>query len=392
MPLNLAYEKKLISILEKCKFGEINVKTPQGHVHKIKSDCPGVVADLDIKDWRTVAESVLFGDIGFDEAYMKNYWSSSDIVALMRYFAQNNSYIRNVSAGNRIFRLVVHLLSLKNKNTIKGSRRNIIKHYDLGNDFYSLWLDTSMTYSSALYKNSDESLELAQLNKYKRILSQFNTGAKNVLEIGCGWGGFAEYAGQSGFEVDALTISPAQAGFAAERIQQSKLENVNIKIQDYRNVNGVYDAICSIEMFEAVGLEYWPKYFNQVKRLLSEKGKAVIQSIVINTDTFERYANKKDFLNKHIFPGGILPTQENFKSIARKSGLKVVDEFNFGQCYARTTRTWLENFNCVLPDVKKLGFDDVFIRKWQFYLAACSGFFKEGNNDVVQFTLQHENS
>jgi cyclopropane-fatty-acyl-phospholipid synthase len=282
----------------------------------------------------------------------------------------------------------MHLLRA---NTRRGSRKNIYAHYDLGNEFYKLWLDETMTYSSAIYNTPGESLEAAQRNKYQRIIDHLSKERDaHTLEIGCGWGGFAESACKQGVKVMGVTISKAQAEFAEQRLEQQKMEGkAQILISDYRDMQGKFDNIVSIEMFEAVGEKYWPSYFNTVRERLNEGGRAMIQTITVADKYFEHYRNRSDFIRKHIFPGGMLPSKEKFEEEAKKMGLKVQSAFAFGQDYAVTLDDWLQRFKAELKAIKEMGYPEMFIRKWEFYLAMCIGSFAGERTDVVQFELSH---
>jgi cyclopropane-fatty-acyl-phospholipid synthase len=271
------------------------------------------------------------------------------------------------------------------QNTLKGSRKNIHAHYDLGNDFYKLWLDQTMTYSSAIFHDQNDDLEKAQHSKYDRIINRLGASGR-VLEIGCGWGGFAERALQTrDYAIKGLTISNEQHAFATERLGQK----AEIALEDYRLQTGRYDNIVSIEMFEAVGENYWPLYFNKLKSLLADNGKALVQTITIGEDYFDRYRQGGDAIRTFIFPGGMLPSPKRFEEESVKAGFKLTDAFAFGQDYARTLELWLERFEERLGEVRALGFDEKFIRMWRFYLTSCIASFKIGRTNVMQMELQH---
>jgi cyclopropane-fatty-acyl-phospholipid synthase len=268
------------------------------------------------------------------------------------------------------------------KNTYNGSKKNIQYHYDLGNDFYQLWLDETMTYSSALFDGENVNLSAAQKNKYQRILSKLND-KKNILEIGCGWGGFAKEAVLQGYNVTGLTLSKEQKKYA----DNLGLKNFTIKLQDYRKEKIKYDNIVSIEMFEAVGRQYWDTYFKTIKNCLNKDGKAIIQTITIDDEVALGYKKRVDFIQKHIFPGGVLPSKSEFINLAKANDLKVVEAFDFGGDYQKTLINWLDNFNKVKEKVINLGFDEKFIRKWQFYLAYCAAGFGAKRTSVMQFEI-----
>lgn len=273
-----------------------------------------------------------------------------------------------------------------NRNSRAGSRRNIMAHYDLGNDFYRAWLDPSMSYSAALYPvGENASLSMAQHAKYRRILDRLQAKAgERVLEIGCGWGGFAELAVADGLQLTGLTLSPAQLEWARKRVPQADL-----RLQDYRDTQEKFDHVVSIEMFEAVGERWWPTYFSTVARALKPGGKAVIQSITLRDDLFPSYRRGTDFIQQYIFPGGMLPSRRVFRQAAARQGLQVTDEFAFGLDYARTLAAWRASFEANWPQISQLGFDDTFRRLWRFYLCYCEAGFAAGNIDVVQFELAH---
>ncbi len=272
-------------------------------------------------------------------------------------------------------------------NTLKGSKKNIHAHYDLGNAFYKLWLDPSMTYSSAIFDDSTKNLEQAQHRKYDRIIDELDAGSGSLIEVGCGWGGFAERAQQRGdFDIKGITLSEEQHAFAQQRLGNS----ADIVLEDYRHQQGKFQHIVSIEMFEAVGERYWQTYFAKLKSMLQQKGKAVVQTITINEADFPRYRRGGDFIRSFIFPGGMLPTPTRFKQEAAKAGLKVDNEFFFGYDYAKTLGVWLNNFDAEINKVKALGFDESFIRLWRFYLAACISGFNTDRTNVMQVTLSHK--
>lgn len=381
----------LLKALEQIKYGSLRFALPSGEIYNFKGDLPGYDADMKVNDMSCLGQFISHGDIGLGETYMKGLWDTDDLPSTLSFFVQNIEAIEEMIHGKKLIQFLLWFGKLFSANTRRGSKKNIYKHYDLGNDFYKFWLDESMTYSSALYNGIDKDLTIAQGDKYSRILQQLPENSQNILEIGCGWGGFAEQAGISGLNVDAITISKSQADFAKKRMKEAKLaKNVSIKIQDYRDVRKQYDSIVSIEMFEAVGREYWNRYFSTLKRSLSEKGKAVIQTITIGDDVFEGYKNRTDFIQKHIFPGGMLSSNKVFNELATKFNLNISDSYSFGSCYAKTLSKWLDNFEQAKGKVKSLGFDEEFMRKWSFYLSYCIAGFVHQRTDVVQYTLEHK--
>lgn len=341
-------------------------------------------ATLDVHDERLFSRVLARGDIGFAESYLAGEWDSPDLPGLIALLARNRSALGRAVRGSWSGVLAARLRHLFNRNSRAGSRRNIMAHYDLGNDFYRLWLDPTMTYSAALF-DGVESLEAAQIKKYLRILERLQPQAgQRVLEIGCGWGGFARLARQLGLDYTGLSLSPAQLDEAGRRVS-----GADFRLQDYRDTSGRFDHIVSIEMFEAVGERWWPDYFATLARTLDPAGRAVVQTITIRDDLFPDYRKGTDFIQQYVFPGGMLPSRSEFRRQATRQGLAVADEFAFGLHYARTLALWREAFETVWPQIAPLGFDDHFRRLWRFYLAYCEAGFLVGDLDVVQFELVH---
>ena len=328
------------------------------------------------------------GDIGLGEEYIAGSWDTDNVENLVSLFLLNLDHFENFSDGNFFNRLgfVIHN-ALVRRNSLAGSARNIKAHYDVGNDFYSLWLDRSMTYSSALFHTEEGQdaggLEQAQQNKYDRILSKFETPKSSVLEIGCGWGGFAERAASRAHHVTGLTISPAQHAFATQRLNGA----ADIRLEDYRKAKGTFDNIVSIEMFEAVGEHYWPQYFSCIAERLKRGGRAVIQTITIRDELFDGYRTRSDFVRHYVFPGGMLPSLQRFREEAEKAGLKFAGAFSFGRDYARTLRDWSDRMQAKSDEIAALGHDRRFLRNWQFYLGICAAAFAVARTDVVQAEL-----
>ena len=341
-----------------------------------------------VHDWRTFTAFATKGDTGLAEAYRDGWWESDDIGAVFLFGMENESYLKPVFHGAFFSNVAMNLFYILQQNTLRGSKRNIEAHYDLGNDFYRLWLDPSMTYSSALYLNENDDLQTAQDNKYDRILDRLESTKGDLLEVGCGWGGFAERAADRNdrhYDLKGITLSNQQHDYAQQRLG----DKANIVLEDYRHQKGKYDSIVSIEMFEAVGEKFWPTYFEKMQSLLSSKGQAVIQTITINDEHFERYRKGGDMIRNFIFPGGMLPSPEKFKHHAEKANLRVVDEFAFGQDYSATTREWLTRFDACKEQVLSLGYDEKFIRIWRFYLAVCYAAFKVQRINVMHMELRH---
>lgn len=377
---------QFLKTLARCEVGSIVVTTPDGAICSIGGAKAGPAAKMHIHDWRTVRSFALKGDIGLAEAYRDSWWSSDDLTALMQFGLENGAALEGYLYGNLLARMATRFFYYFSRNTLRGSKRNIHAHYDLGNEFYALWLDESMTYSSALFRTQHDSLQHAQYNKYDRMLDQLNSKSGRLLEIGCGWGGMAERALTKGdYDYKGITLSPAQQAYAKQRVDA----HATIALEDYRHQQGSYDHIVSIEMFEAVGEDYWATYFEKIKSLLASKGKAIIQTITIDDVHFDRYRSGGDMIRSFIFPGGMLPSPSRFEQEAAKADLRVTDSFAFGQDYAQTLRQWLTNFEDALPQVRALGFDDGFIRIWRFYLAACIASFSVSRTDVMQLELQH---
>lgn len=377
--------RRFLTALEAIEYGTLQVTTPDGKVHAFRGARPGADAVFQLHDWRVIGAMLRQGDIALAETYRDGWWDSPDPAALFLFGLQNQAALDACIYGSAFGRLAARLAYCFTRNTLRGSRKNIHAHYDLGNAFYSLWLDPSMTYSSALFATPDTPLNVAQQEKYDRILAHINPTGR-LLEIGCGWGGFAERALSKGdYAIKGLTISEAQHSFASRRVGNDAV----IALEDYRVQQGRYDQIVSIEMFEAVGEQFWPVYFGKIKALLAAKGKAVVQTITIADDSFERYRTSGDAIRTFVFPGGMLPSPEKFRAESAKAGLRVADAFGFGQDYALTLEHWLTNFETRLKEVKALGFDDKFIRMWRFYLTSCIATFRHGRTDVMQWELQH---
>jgi len=372
--------RKAIGSLE---HGTLEFISPTGEVTICKGAHPGPSARFHIHEWDVLRRIMARGDIGLGEEYIAGAWDTNSVENLVALFLLNLDHFDDFSDGNLINRIgfVIHNAFVR-RNSIKGSSRNIKDHYDVGNDFYSLWLDPSMTYSSALYNGTGD-LYRAQQNKYERILSKFREKKASVLEIGCGWGGFAERAAADDHHVTGLTISPAQHKFATNRLKGS----ADIKLEDYRLTKGTFDNIVSIEMFEAVGEHYWPQYFATVAQRLKRGGRAVIQTITIQDELFAGYRTRSDFIRHYVFPGGMLPSLQRFREEAEKAGLKFAGAFGFGKDYARTLREWLVRMQAQEPAIKALGHDQQFLRNWEFYLGICAATFEVARTDVVQVEL-----
>jgi cyclopropane-fatty-acyl-phospholipid synthase len=376
-------EKSWHKALSTLEYGELEFIAPNGEVTLAKGRQSGPHARFHIHEWDVLRRVMARGDIGLGEEYIAGSWDTNSVEKLVSLFLLNLDHFSDFSDGNILNRIgfVIHN-ALVRRNSVSGSARNIKDHYDVGNDFYSLWLDKSMTYSSALYNGSDE-LYRAQQNKYERILSKFGTGRADVLEIGCGWGGFAERAAADSHHVTGLTISPAQHKFASQRLNGA----ADIRLEDYRLCKGQFDNIVSIEMFEAVGEHYWPAYFACMAERLKRGGRAIIQTITIKDELFSGYRTRSDFVRHYVFPGGMLPSLARFREEAENAGLKFVEAFGFGKDYARTLREWLVTMQGAESQIQALGHDQQFLRNWEFYLGICAATFEVARTDVVQVEL-----
>jgi cyclopropane-fatty-acyl-phospholipid synthase len=382
--------KLVLQLLNKLQHGAMRVDFPDGQSALFGDGSPPV--GLVLHNWNVAAAVIKSGDIGFAETYIAGDWTTDNLPNLIALFIRNRESAEALIYGTWWGNLLYRVRHLFNRNTRAGSRKNIHAHYDIGNTFYKLWLDRSMTYSSALYTPAAGcSLEAAQNAKYQRILDQLAVGrGAKILEIGCGWGGFAELAAQSlDAHVTGLTLSTEQLDYAQRRLADAGLAgNAELLLQDYRDTDGQFDGIASIEMFEAVGETFWPSYFECVARNLKKGGKACIQSIVIADELFERYRVGTDFIQQYIFPGGMLPSPAQFKLQAEAQGLRVTDEFMFGIDYARTLAEWRVSFHQQAAQVRAQGFDERFMRTWDFYLAYCEAGFRAGSINVAHFTLE----
>ena len=377
----------VLKALERLAVGCLTVRLPDGTLRSFGPAGADEAAVLQVNDWKFFRRVLLDGDIGFAEAYMEGLCDSPDLARLIALLADNERHLGAVSRNNILHNLLLRWLHRRRENSRDGAKRNIHAHYDLGNNFYRLWLDPTMTYSSALYGGDARTpLEAAQSAKYDRILGQI--GARqgdSILEIGCGWGGFAEAAARRGMRVTGVTISREQLEFARARIERAGVgHNVDLQFRDYRDIEGRYDHIVSIEMVEAVGERYWPDYFDVLKRHLAPGGSALVQAIVIADEFFENYRAHPDFIQTYIFPGGMLLTRDGIAEQCRRAGLKIGELYSFGRDYARTLDAWLSRFDTVADQVAKLGFDERFRRMWRYYLAYCSAGFSTGRTDVLQ--------
>ena len=385
------YFARVFNLVRKLNSGRVDFILPDGRQFRAEGAKPGPVAEVFINNPDVFARLVREGDLGFSDAYLDGWWTTPDLQAFMDFIHADNDDMYDEFPGMGLVRAWEKARFWFQSNSKRQALKNISYHYDLGNDFYSLWLDDTMTYSSALFSTSQESLENAQVTKYASMIDQMGVKpGDHVLEIGCGWGGFAEYAAKErGLKVTGLTISKEQLDFARKRINNNGLgDKVNLKLQDYRDETGVYDGVASIEMFEAVGEKYWPIYFNKVKQCLKPGKQATLQIITIHDARWEVYRKGVDFIQKYIFPGGMLPSPTVLRQEVAKAGLNVQHSIEFGKSYSQTLRRWFEVFNDQWDTISGMGFDDRFRRMWNFYLTSCAATFESGNCDVTQITLQ----
>jgi cyclopropane-fatty-acyl-phospholipid synthase len=371
--------------------GRLDFVLPDGRRFRIEGAALGPVGEMVISNGDVFARLIREGDLGFCDAYLEGWWSTPDLQALMDLVQlPANNKVNDGFPGMKLVRAYERLRFWLQSNSKRQAKKNISYHYDLGNAFYGLWLDETMTYSSAVFRSGQESLEAAQTEKYKSMVDQMGAQpGDHVLEIGCGWGGFAEYAARDrGLKVTGLTISRAQYDYAVERMARAGLsDKVQIKLQDYRDERGTYDGIASIEMFEAVGEKYWPVYFDALRARLKPGRHATLQIITIADERWDIYRRGVDFIQKYIFPGGMLPSPAVLRHEVERAGLVVKSSIEFGQSYSQTLRRWHETFNARWDEVSRLGFDDRFRRMWNFYLTSCAGAFEGGNCDVTQITV-----
>ena len=387
-----AAARAMFRLLKQLQVGTLDVQLPDGgQAHFGSGQAPR--GALRLHDWSVCGAALKSGDIGFAEAYINGSWTSPDLAALLKLFIANREVVESAIYGTWWGSLAYRVKHLLNRNSRQGSRKNIHAHYDIGNPFYRLWLDETMNYSSALFEGDfTKPTAQAQAAKVRRVVRECELQpGQRLLEIGCGWGALAECAaGEFGAQVTGVTLSTEQLAFARERMARHGLAaRTDLRLQDYRDISDEpFDAIASIEMFEAVGREYWDSFFTTLKNRLKTGGRACIQTITIRDDLFDRYVRSTDFIQQYIFPGGLLPSPQAFRAEAAKAGLQVVNECAFGPDYAETLRRWRAEFLKADPQVRKLGFDQRFMHIWEFYLAYCEAAFDTGNTNVMQFTLR----
>ena len=384
----------LLSLLARLRHGRLNLVVPGGQSFSFTGDLPGPDATIHLEDWQVFDDVRRSGDVGFAEAYLDKRWQTPDLRALLELIAMNRAVLERLLYGKWWGRLYYRFRHLRRTNTRKGAKRNIHSHYDLGNTFYRSWLDETMTYSAALFEGDpDRTIEQAQIAKYERILQRLGVKADDqILEIGCGWGGFADHAARTrGCRVHGITLSTAQLEYANQRISEAGLSHlVEFSLTDYREVKGSFDHVVSIEMFEAVGERFWPEYFSVVRDRLKPAGKALVQTITIADELFAQYRKSTDFIQQYIFPGGMLPCPSVFRKLAGRAGLNVRDEYRFGIDYAETLNYWRNRYRKVSGELHALGFDARFERLWNFYLVYCEVGFRCASTDVMQLELHRE--
>jgi len=391
MNLNIISDKIVFKSLKFIKYGNLKIINYNGMQYNFGNPEEKLKVNVKINNPGLTYNIIKSGSIGMAEAYMRGDFETDNLTNLIELTARNIKLIYKFS-GLLDFSLINNIKSFFIKNNKSRSKENISRHYDLGNEFFSLWLDPSLTYSSAIFEKEDSNLELAQMNKYKKLLSLLNPKpGDKILEIGCGWGGFAEFVGKNyDIKMDCITISQKQFDYASKRIFTKGLnEKVNIKLKDYRDVEDKYNSIASIEMIEAVGKNYLSSYFNTIKSNLSKNGKAAIQAITIDDDLFDRYKTKQDFIQKYIFPGGFLPSKKSLYSLSSSKGLEIERYDSYGFHYSNTLKLWRDEFLNKWDQISKQGFDLSFKRMWNFYLSYCEAGFKSKNIDLIQFSLQN---
>ncbi len=384
------YLSQVLNMLQGLARGRIDIELPDGRIFRVEGRNPGPVAVLQVRNPGLFARLIREGDLGFADAYLDEWWTTPDLQSFMDLMHMGNDSVYDGFPGMGLVRAFEKMRFWLRRNHKRQARRNISYHYDLGNDFYRLWLDDTMTYSSALFTTGQESLERAQIAKYGSLVDQMGVKpGDHILEIGCGWGGFAEYAARErGLRVTGLTISQEQLGFARQRIEKAGLsDSVDLVLQDYRDARGQYDGVASIEMFEAVGERYWPTYFNTVRARLKPGRNATLQIITVGDHRWKVYKRGVDFIQKYIFPGGMLASPTVLRQQIGMAGLNVVGSVEFGDSYDLTLRRWHQSFNAKWQQIAQLGFDDRFRRMWNYYLTSCAAAFESANCDVTQITV-----
>ncbi|UYV38060.1 cyclopropane-fatty-acyl-phospholipid synthase family protein [Rhodobacteraceae bacterium D3-12] len=378
-----ALKMEFLSTCERLREGRLTLRTPEGERYNFGTS--GAEAELVIHDWATVSAMAAHGQVGLGETYVQGLWDTPSIETLTSVAMRNRDHLGNYDQASTFnkakFRLVDTVLRANSK---RGSRKNIRSHYDVGNEFYGLWLDEGMTYSSGLFDPTENDLARAQSRKNARALSRLNEGER-TLEIGCGWGGFAEAASEDGRDVTGVTISRNQHSYAECRLDG----RADIQLRDYRDIDGKFDNIVSIEMIEAVGERYWPSYFSTLKNSLADGGRVLLQAITVKDSFFDTYKSSSDYIRQYVFPGGMLLSDSVIADQAQKAGLQVRDNFAFGQDYGKTCRIWAERLSAQKRKITEMGYGEAFFRNWQYYLEICAASFAIGHTNVVQVELAH---
>ena len=379
-----------LPIASRLEWGSLSLTLPDGQQVIVRGRRPGKDAAVHIKSYRCLLRLMRAANVGWAEGYLADEWDSPDVEALLEVMARNADAMRDLYDGNSWAKFANRVLHAFNGNSRTGAKRNIMAHYDLGNAFYQRWLDPTMTYSSAKFERPDEDLSSAQRNKYLTLARRIDLKPEHtLLEIGCGWGGFAEFAAKEiGCRVTGITISKEQFNFARQRLfKQGLADKTDIRLEDYRDTQGTFDRVASIEMFEAVGEKYWPAYFSKIRDRLAPLGQAGLQIITIDERYFSAYRTSVDFIQKYVFPGGMLPSMQVLRDQVARAGLSWRDEATFGLDYAQTLSHWRDSFLGAWDDIRTLGFDERFKRLWNYYLSYCEAGFRAGSVDVTQITL-----
>lgn len=379
-------KNRLLKLLQKTQYGTIDIQAPDNTKFHMKGQHDGHHASFILHDWRVIVNLILKGDVGFAEDYRDGYFETDNLLGLLNFGLQNEHLFSSYAHGNIIFKLFSKLLYLTKRNSLNGSKNNIKAHYDLGNNFYQLWLDPSMTYSSAIFNTDAKDITSAQHYKYDRLLDKIQKPCAKILEVGCGWGGFMERAINRQHSVKGITLSHQQLEYAQKRLQNT---DAVVALEDYRHQNDSYDYIVSIEMLEAVGKKYWSVYFKKLKQLLKPGGKILLQTITIRDDLFDEYDKNADMIRTFIFPGGLLPSEQKITHELKKNNLVCNEIFRFGHDYATTLTVWLDKFKTKINDMKNIGFGGEFIRLWEFYLCGCIAGFNSQRVNVVQMDISH---
>ncbi|MBT3142129.1 class I SAM-dependent methyltransferase [Phaeobacter gallaeciensis] len=380
---NKVLKSNFLSTCERLRDGQLTLRTPEGERYQFGHSGPE--AEMIIRDWAAVSAMAAHGQVGLGETYVQGLWDTPSIEGLMSVAMNNREHLGSYDQANPFNKAKFRLVdTVMRANSRRGSRKNIRSHYDVGNEFYALWLDEGMTYSSGLFEQADDDLTRAQSRKNARALSRLGDGER-TLEIGCGWGGFAEHASMEGRDVTGVTISRNQHSYAECRLDG----RADIQLRDYRDINGQFDNIVSIEMIEAVGARYWPSYFATLKRNLAEGGRVLLQAITVKDSFFDTYKSSSDYIRQYVFPGGMLLSDSVIKNQAKAAGFEVRDSFGFGQDYAKTCRIWAERLNAQKLRISEMGYGEAFFRNWQYYLEICAASFAVGHTNVVQVELAH---